>query len=141
MQTEVEMIVTESDLDELGHVNNARYLNFLEAARMDWYAKVDLIKSIEARHHASGFDTVVVNINIDFNRECLLGERLVVETRPERLGRKSLALRQAIKKPSGDLAAEAVVTSVVMDLQSRTAVVLPENLTAFFDDNPPDSGE
>ncbi len=132
MQTEVEIVVTESDLDELGHVNNARYLNFLEAGRMDWYAKAGLIQSTEATHRASGLDTVVVNINIDFSRECLLGERLVVETRPERLGRKSLALRQVIKKPSGDLAAEAVVTSVVMDLQSRTAVALPENLAAFF---------
>ncbi len=132
MQTQVEIVVTESDLDELGHVNNARYLNFLEAGRMDWYAKVGLIKSIETDHHASGFDTVVVNINIDFSRECRLGEQLVVETRPERLGRKSLALRQVIKKPSGDLAAEAVVTSVVMDLQSRTAVELPESLTTFF---------
>lgn len=56
----------------------------------------------------------------------------MVETRPERLGRKSLALRQVIKKPSVDLAAEAVVTSVVIDLQSRTAVELPESLTTFF---------
>lgn len=141
MQTEVEIVVTESDLDELGHVNNARYLNFLEAGRMDWYDHAGLIKRIEAIHPASEFDTVVVNINIDFSRECRLGERLRVETRPERLGRKSLALRQVIKKPSGDLAAEAVVTSVVMDLQSRTAVALPESLAAFFDCNTADSGE
>jgi len=133
MKTEIEMVVTASDLDELGHVNNARYLNFLEAGRMDWYAKVNLIPSTEAIYQTSGFDTVVVNINIDFNRECLLGERLKIETRPERLGRKSLALRQVIQKPSGDSAAEAVVTSVVMNLQTRTAVVLPENVTAFFD--------
>lgn len=133
METEIERVVTASDLDELGHVNNARYLNFLEAGRMDWYARVNLIPSTEATYQTSGFDTVVVNINIDFNRECLLGERLVIETRPERLGRKSLALRQVIKKPSGDLAAEAVVTSVVMNLQTRTAVVLPENVAAFFD--------
>ncbi|ETX05568.1 acyl-CoA thioesterase [Candidatus Entotheonella palauensis] len=140
MQTEFDIVVTASDLDELGHVNNARYLNFLEAGRMDWYAKIGLIASIEAAQHTSGFDTVVVNINIDFSRECLLGEHLKVETSPERLGRKSLALRQVINKPSGDLAAEAVVTSVVMDLQTRTAVVLPDSLAAFFDGNLPDAG-
>lgn len=132
MQTEFEVIVTASDLDELGHVNNARYLNFLEAGRMDWYAKVGLIEGVEAAQGASGFDTVVVNINIDFTRECLLGERLLIETKTSRLGRKSLALHQVIKKPSGDLAASAVVTSVVMDLQSRTSVVLPDHLATFF---------
>lgn len=133
MQTEFEVTVTASDLDELGHVNNARYLNFLEAGRMDWYAKVGLIDRVQETQGASQFDTVVVNINIDFARECHLGERLLIGTSPSRLGRKSLALRQVIKKSSGDLAADAVVTSVVMDLETRTAVVLPDRLAAFFD--------
>lgn len=42
-------------------------------------------------------------------------------------------LRYLIKKSSGDPAADAVVTSVVMDLESRMAVVLPDRLTTFFD--------
>ena len=37
MQTEIQMVVGEAELDELGHVNNARYLDFLECGRMDWY--------------------------------------------------------------------------------------------------------
>ena len=133
MQTQVELVVSESDLDELGHVNNARYLNFLEDGRMDWYAKVGLFKRVAALHDAlAEYNTVVVNINIDFSRECNLGERLLIETGPERLGRKSLALRQTIRKPLGDLAAEAVVTSVVINVETRNAVVLPDDLSTLF---------
>ena len=139
MQTEYDVVVTTADLDALGHVNNARYLNFLEDARMAWYARAGLIERIQPTCPSATFDTVVVNINIDFNRECRLGERLVIETRPARLGRKSLVLHQVIKKTSGDLAAEAVVTSVVMNLQSRTTVVLPDSLAVFFDRQAPDA--
>ncbi len=133
MQTEFEVIVSASDLDELGHVNNARYLNYLEDGRMDWYAKVGLIDRVQEAQDASQFDTVVVNININFTDECRLGERLLIETSPSRLGRKSLVLHQVIKKSSGEFAADAVVTSVVMNLESRTAVVLPDCLATFFD--------
>lgn len=132
MQTEIQIVVGEAELDELGHVNNARYLDFLECGRMDWYDQVGLMETLETIHHSSAFGTVVVNINIDFYRECLLGDTLTIETRPERLGQKSLVLHQVMKKPSGDLAADAVVTSVVMDLQDRTAIVLPDSLAAFF---------
>ena len=135
MQTEFEIVVSEADLDQLGHVNNARYLNFLESGRMDWYYKIGLFEKVEASRLASEFDTVVVNINIDFKRECRLGERLVVVTAPARLGRKSLAVRQEIRMDSGELAAEAVVTSVMMDLQSRTALVLPADLAGVFHQN------
>ncbi len=132
MQTEIQVVVSEAELDELGHVNNARYLDFLESGRMDWYGQVGLMEALEVMHNSVEFGTVVVNINIDFHQECLLGDALTIETKPKRLGRKSLVLHQTMKKPSGDIAAEAAVTSVVLDLSSRAAIVLPNSLEPFF---------
>lgn len=132
MKTKYEMVVSASDLDELGHVNNARYLNFLEVGRMDWYARIGMFDRVAALHGTSDINSVVVNINIDFNRECLLGEQLMVNTTPERFGFKCIVLHQSIQNASGATTAAASVTSVIMHLPSRTALILPENLGTLF---------
>ncbi|MEM7255247.1 MAG: acyl-CoA thioesterase [Pseudomonadota bacterium] len=133
MRTHFSVVISERDLDELGHVNNARYFDHLESARMDWYAKTELFETVAEAEGNSDLGTVVVNINIDFRRECLLGETIQIDTAGERVGRKSLALRQVMLKPDGEVAADAVVTSVVMDLQSRAGVVLPTSVHQFFE--------
>jgi YbgC/YbaW family acyl-CoA thioester hydrolase len=132
----VDLTVGEDDLDDLGHVNNARYMVFLERSRTGWYEAAGLFAACQAAHeragNASKVDTVVVNIDLDFLNECRLGEPLRVNTAPIRLGRKSFAVRQTIEKPGGDLAADAVVTSVVMDLETRRTIVLPTELVPLF---------
>lgn len=123
--------VTHAHLDELGHLNNARYFEFFEAGRTTWYADAGLIAACRSADHPHR-DTAVVNINCDFLRECRLGERLTVATWPRRLGNKSFAVFQRLLKENGETAAEALVTSVVMDLDTREAVPLPAALAALF---------
>lgn len=123
--------VTEAHLDSLGHVNNARYFEFFEAGRCTWYEECGLVKAYRDGGFANG-DTVVVNANCDFLAECRLGEKLTVLTWPQRLGTKSFAVLQRLMKADDTISAEAVVTSVVMDLDTRQAVVLPRTLEQFF---------
>jgi thioesterase III len=119
------LAVVASDLDELGHVNNARYLDYLERGRTTWYAVDGLIEACISDANPPALGTVVVNVNIDFRSECARGDNLTVSTAAERVGRKSFTVRQQIHKADGTLAAEASVTSVVMDLNSRSAITLP----------------
>ena len=132
----IPLTVGEADLDDLGHVNNARYLVFLERSRTGWYEAAGLFATCQDAHARAGgrgrADTVVVNIDIDFLSECRLGEALAVDTAPIRLGGKSFVVRQAIVKADGALAADAVVTSVVMDLETRETIVLPRELARLF---------
>jgi thioesterase-3 len=99
-------------LDLYGHVNNARYLEFLEAARWDVLSPhLDL----EAWHDR-GWLFVVVRIDISYRRAVGLGAILEVETRLARIGRTSATMRQAIRHVErADLVAEADVTFVVLD--------------------------
>ena len=69
---------------------------------------------------------MVVNINYNYRRECFLGERLRVMTRGQRLGRKSFTLGHEIIKPDGAIALQGAATSVIMDLDSRVIVTVPE---------------
>ena len=129
------LVVEESHLDALNHVNNARFFEFFEAGRMAWYYEVGLIDRCRESVHPR-CDTVVVNVNCDFLSECYLGEELTVQTVPERVGRKSFAVSQTLLKQTGAVAAKAVVTSVVMDLDVRRAIVLPQSVPPLFQTQP-----
>lgn len=124
--------VDSSDLDELEHVNNARYLDYLERGRTNWYDEAGLVEMCAGEVERARFGTVVVNINIDFRSECQVGDRLQVVTEPGRAGNKSFVVSQRIEKEDGTVAAEAQVTSVVMDLRTRGAVPLNSDIRALF---------
>ncbi len=122
MINELELEVSAAEIDSLGHVNNARFLEYLEQGRVSWYNQCGLF------HEASPgqrFGTVVVNINVNFRLECFQGEYLRVITRPRSRGKKSYLLYQEIRKANNQLVTDAEVTSVVMDLETRQTVMIP----------------
>ena len=126
---ELEVEVQDSEIDELCHVNNARFLEYFERVRMDWYNRCDPTLNDAAGKHLG---TVVVNIDINYRRECFAGDRLSIVTRPRSRGRKSYVLFQEIRDGDGQCVCDARVTSVVMDMATRTTVSLPEALARQF---------
>jgi thioesterase III len=125
METSLEIVVRPTEIDVNGHVNNAKYVEYLEWGREEWYERNGLPYE---RLLELGAVTVTVNLNLNFRKECRQGEVLVILTRPERLGRTSFALRQEIRKRTGDVAADAVVTIVTIDPARRTSRPVPDEL-------------
>lgn len=125
METSLNLVVRPTEIDVNGHVNNAKYVEYLEWGREDWYERNGLPYD---RLLALGAVTVTVNIDLNFRRECRQGETLTVATRPERLGRTSFALRQEIRRAGGETAADAVVTLVTIDPSTRKSRPVPEEL-------------
>lgn len=134
MKTSIDLVVRPTEIDVNGHVNNGKYVEYLEWGREDWYERLGLPYE---RLLELGAITVTVNLNLNFRRECRQGEHLTVVTMPERLGRTSFALRQEIVKAGGEVAADAVVTLVTIDPQSRTSRPVPEALARPFDSGQP----
>ena len=129
MKSTIELEVQESEIDELGHVNNARFLEYFERGRMDWYNRCDSSLNNPAGRHLG---TVVVNIDINYRRECFAGDRLVVVTRAHARGTKSYILHQEILSSDGKCVSDAKVTSVIMDMSTREITSLPELLAGQF---------
>ncbi|OCT15911.1 thioesterase [Paenibacillus pectinilyticus] len=129
METKLPIIVRSTEIDVNGHVNNAKYLEYLEWGREEWYEACAL--SYET-FGALGIQTVTVNINVNYKKECKQGEHLTVSCRPERIGRSSYVLQQEIRNEQGDLCADALVTSVTMDSTTRTSREAPEALRKQF---------
>lgn len=117
--------VRSTELDSLGHVNNAKYLEYLEWARFEWMSQAGFTWEELNRRQLL---PVVVNLNLNYRRELRLLEKILIVSKTKEIGQKSFVLRQEIYKENGELAADADITMVMMDAKERRAVALPEDL-------------
>ncbi|MTD40830.1 YbgC/FadM family acyl-CoA thioesterase [Erwinia sp. CPCC 100877] len=112
-------------LDVYQHVNNARYLEFLEEARWEVLETQPGFRWMMEQ----GLAFVVVNININYRRPALLGDHLTVTSEMQKLNGKSGVLSQIITRDSnGDVVADALITFACVDLQSQKAQLLEGEL-------------
>ena len=117
----IEIKVRGYHLDLFGHVNNARYLEFLEEARWDLLEKIPDFKLLVGERYSF----TVVNININYRLPALMGHVLVIESELTQIGRHSAVIHQAItRKGTDDLVADADITFVVIDTQTRKAALM-----------------
>src|ERR1700730_2042759 len=112
MKVPLEIVVRSTEIDVNGHVNNAKYLEYLEWGREEWYEQVGLSYETFLK---LGIQTVTVNISINYRKECRQGDRLTIVTEPMRLGNTSFVLLQTITNHANEVVADATVTSVTMD--------------------------
>nr|WP_255455419.1 thioesterase family protein [Pantoea sp. BAV 3049] len=105
-------------LDVYQHVNNARYLEFLEEARWAWLEKLEAFDWMTENRLAF----VVVNININYRRPAVLGDVLEINSQLLELGGKSGVIGQTvILSPGGEAVADARLTFVCIDLRTQKA--------------------
>ena len=99
--------------DRFGHVNNARYLEFLEEARWAQFDEQGLDPSFFNRH---GIFPVVVRQTIVYRRPASAGDILVVDTRLASAARRKVVIAQKARfEGSDDVCVEAEVTAVFLD--------------------------
>lgn len=105
-------------LDIYQHVNNARYLEFLEEARWEWLENLESFHWLNDNHLAF----VVVNININYRRPAVMGDVLKIESQLVQLGGKSGVIGQTVTlAPNGEVVADATLTFVCIDLRTQKA--------------------
>ena len=96
--------------DAYGHVNNARYLEFLEEGRWKVFEDcMDITRILRGE-----FYFFVVNININYRKGLQVNDTARIETRLKKTGSKSAVLHQRVTEAgSGAVCAEADVTFVI----------------------------
>jgi thioesterase III len=134
MEVALEIIVRSTEIDVNGHVNNAKYLEYLEWGREEWYERHGLHYD---RFLAMGVQTVTVNININYRHECRQGDRLTIVTSPQSVGNKSFTLLQTITNQHGVVVADALVTSVCIDVHTRKSTPVPTEVRKLFQPEEP----
>ncbi|MBZ4686774.1 MAG: thioesterase [Clostridia bacterium] len=130
MESAITIEVRCTHLDVMGHVNNAKYLEYLEWGREDWYEKVGVDFNSLIRR---GLGTVVVNININYRKEATQGDILTVRTKPLKRGNKSYVLYHEITNEDGEVVVDATVTNVVIDTKDKRSVQLIKEIARYFE--------
>jgi thioesterase-3 len=124
--------VRSTDIDVIGHVNNAKYLEYMEWARFDWIWQQGFTLDELKRRSVM---PVVVNININYRKELRMLEKVQVRTSAIKVGEKSFVIRHELYNQKEELVADGDVTMVMIDANTRRSTALPEELReALLDD-------
>ncbi|EHD22712.1 MULTISPECIES: acyl-CoA thioesterase [Brenneria] len=117
-------------IDVYQHVNNARYLEFLEEARWQWLQKSALFDWMTS--HRIAF--VVVNININYRQPAVLGDELRIDGILLKIGARSGTISQTVTRVADNaIIADATLTFVCIDLVSQRALPLEGPLLEHLD--------
>ena len=114
------------DMDSMGHVNNAKYVSYLEEARVRWLVTVPGI-SLQDR-----IAPVVAATNVNYRAPIVWPNDIVVELFVERLGNSSVTIGHRIVggKDGNTLYSDGNVVVVWMDTQTGSSAPLPEAVRA-----------
>jgi thioesterase-3 len=122
-----DIVVRGFHCDAYGHVNNARYLEFLEEARWDALVEADVLKEFEAR----GLQFFIVNIDINFRKPVTPGMIIQVKTSLHECQRRTITFLQELY--NGDQkTTEAKVTFVLFDTAVGKATNVSEEIKNLF---------
>ncbi|MDN9011875.1 thioesterase family protein [Brevibacillus laterosporus] len=121
--------VRSTEVDFIGHVNNAKYLEYMEWARFDWLiAEGYTIEELQRRH----IFPVVVNMNVNYRSELVMGDEITIHTTLVNVGKRSFVIKHELHHEKKGLVADGLVTMVMIDQTKRRAVELPNELKELF---------
>jgi acyl-CoA thioester hydrolase len=114
------------DLDTFGHVNHVVFLTYLEEARDEWLGGAlgdpDRV-----------WDWVVAHVEIDYRRELVLADDMVVAVcRLDRIGNSSVTTHEEIRTTGGEAAARARAVLVARDRETGRSRPLTDAERAAF---------
>lgn len=112
-------------LDLYGHVNNARYLELLEAARWEYYEGEIDYDYFEKNKLAF----VIVNISINYKFPATIGDSVRIETSLKNAGGRSIVLKQVCYLNDTDqVVVDADITFVILDQTTMKAIAIEGEL-------------
>ncbi|WP_126971289.1 thioesterase family protein [Xanthomonas sp. BRIP62411] len=114
------------DMDSMGHVNNAKYISYLEEARVRWMLGVQGVAMTDR------IAPVVAATNVNYKRPLVWPNDILVELFVERLGSSSITIGHRIldQKDEGVLYSDGNVVVVWIDTQTGKSAPLPDAVRA-----------
>ncbi len=112
-----------ADIDMMGHVNNAKYLTFIEHARSHYFQKA-------CNWDWNKLGMVLARTEIDFKAPVLLHHKPVVWIRTTRLGQTSFTQENIIAETGQpkQIYATAISTMVHVDFKTGRPLPIPEQI-------------
>lgn len=111
------------DLDPQGHVNNARYLTYMEQGRVAYVHHLGLWEGDSFLN----LGIIMADVHVTFKAPILWGQSLRVGVRISRLGNKSLHSEYVIEdSQTGAVLAEGSSVLVAFDYRAGRTIPIPD---------------
>jgi acyl-CoA thioester hydrolase len=134
----IELVVVDSDIDDLGHASNIAYVRWIQDVAIAHSSAVGL--DFEAYRKLGGV-FVVRRHEVDYLRPVLRGDRLAVRTWIDSAMAAKCKRATDITNQEGTVVARALTTWGYIDLTSGRPVRIPEAVRTAFGMKPPTSAE
>ena len=111
-----------NDLDPQWHVNNTRYLVFMEQARLDYLCHLGLFDG----QSFLDLKMIIADVHVSYLAPIVLGQNVRVGTRAARIGKKSITFEYRIEDAdNGDLLATGEVVGVAYNYRAHQTIPVP----------------
>jgi acyl-CoA thioester hydrolase len=119
------------DLDPQGHLNNARYLTYMEQARIQYIKHLGLLKG----DSFMDMGVILADIHITFRAPVQFGQAVRVGVRVARLGNKSMDMLHDIEDAgSGEVLASGTAVLVAYDYHNSRSIPIAEEWRRIISD-------
>lgn len=112
-----------NDIDQLGHVNNASQISFLDFAKVSYF---DAMNQGEVDWKDAQF--VMVNINVSYMEQIFMRENIEVRTKITEIGNKSIKVLQIIvNKDNGHIKTVCHGVMCAFDMATQQSVLVSQH--------------
>lgn len=128
----IEIQVRSTEIDVNGHVNNAKYLEYLEWGREDWFE----INGLDYETlKAQGAVTVTAQVTANYRREAVQNDRLQILTSLLSVGNSSFRMNQEIRNQRDELVLDAVFVIVTVNPETHASLRVPASIRSVLAQN------
>lgn len=112
------------DLDTQWHVNNTRFLTYIEQARFEYYQHLGLFDG------KSFLDLrmIIADVHVSYKAPIYLNQKIRVGTRVSRVGTKSITFESIIEdEETGAACATGEVVGVCFNFRTHESILVPDD--------------
>lgn len=113
------------DMDALGHVNNARYFDYFQEARIEWLASINFSMT-------EGEGPVIIHTACTFLKPVIYPATLTLETKSGEIGSSSMVMEHDLYQDKV-LMAQGSSKIVWVDYTKGKPVPIPDEIRRLFD--------
>ena len=113
------------DMDGLRHINNAKYLTFLESARLEYLSTL----GIDINRWDSKESVILASMKIDYHKQSSYPNIYEIGCKISRIGNKSFDIFNAIfESSSNNLIVTGTFTIVCFDYHLQKTISVPDSI-------------
>jgi acyl-CoA thioester hydrolase/thioesterase-3 len=128
---ETEITIRPDDIDLNNHVHNAKYLDFVQAARYDQMRND--YKMPMQDFHKLGYNWVASSAFIDWKRALLLDDKIIVKTQFDSVdGAQCKVNFWIVKKENNKIASEGYIIYTMISIKTGRPLRIPEDVIKIY---------